>query len=234
MISVILPVRNEAKIIKTNLEKITNHLNSLNYDYEIIIGEDSSTDKTLEVAKKLTSPNVKLFSSPKRLGRGLTIKKAIAASKGDIIVYMDIDLAADLNMLSELILSIENGADISTGSRLLPTSKVCGRSLIRTIFSKGYNLFLRTLFPTKIYDHQCGFKAFRKYSLLKSNLLSEVNDNHWFWDSELLIRGQIKGLKVTEIPIKWTDRKETGVKLHSDIVNMGLAAIRLRLKKLED
>jgi hypothetical protein len=141
---------------------------------------------------------------------------------------MDADLSTDLSYLERLIREIEQGSDISTGSRLLAGSDVHGRSYLRAFFSRGYNLMLRLLFRTAIRDHQCGFKAFRKNKILP--LLEKVGDKHWFWDSELLIRAQAEGHKLSEIPIRWSDRKESGVRLHSDIVSMGIAALLLRLR----
>ncbi len=229
MISVIVPVHNEAGILVSNMQRLKQHLEGLGTEYEIIIAEDGSTDDSAVAAKTMVSDRMILMSSREKLGRGLALKKAIQAAKGGIVMYMDADLATDLGHLRELIATIENGADISTGSRLLKDSKVKGRNFLRELSSRGYNSLLRLLFRSRVHDHQCGFKAFRKSSVLP--LLDEVKDNHWFWDSELLIRAQRKGLKVEEIPVRWTDRRQSGVKLHTDILYMGLAAIKLRLGK---
>jgi glycosyltransferase involved in cell wall biosynthesis len=229
MISIIIPLHNETKILSENVSRLKKRVDGSNYEYEIILAEDGSTDQTPQIARSLASsyPDIRLIITKKRLGRGLSLSNAIAAARGDIVVYMDADLATDLSHLDALIREIENGSDISTGSRLMPGSKVSGRNALRDIASKSYNLLLRLLFRTAVRDHQCGFKAFRKSSVLP--LLSEVKDTHWFWDSELLIRAQARGLKVTEIPVNWTDRKESGVRLHADILYMGLAALKLRL-----
>ncbi|MEW6036066.1 MAG: glycosyltransferase [Candidatus Micrarchaeota archaeon] len=226
MLSVIVPVHNEAKILASTIRALSAAMDALG-DYEIIISEDGSTDGTPRIAKGLASGNVRVISSGKRLGRGLSLSNAMRAARGDIVIYMDADLAADLGSTRRLVSEIEKGADISTGSRLLPGSEVVGRSRLRDFFSRGYNIFLRLLFRTSVRDHQCGFKAFRKSSILP--LVAEVKDRHWFWDSELMIRAQDRGMKIAEIPIRWTDRKESGVKLESDIIYMGLAAVRLRL-----
>ncbi|MDD5171467.1 MAG: glycosyltransferase family 2 protein [Candidatus ainarchaeum sp.] len=228
MISFIIPLHNEAAALSANFQKIRKAADSLGLDYEIILAEDGSTDNTRQIAGKLASAKIRLLASEKKLGRGLALNNAIKAAKGDIVVYMDADLATDLKHLKELIREVENGADISTGSRLAPGSKVHSRSFLREFFSRGYNLMLRALFRTSIHDHQCGFKAFRKSKIL--HLLNEVEDKHWFWDSELLIRAQKNGLKVTEIPVEWTDSKGSSVRLSTDIPAMGLSALLLRLR----
>lgn len=227
MISIIVPVHNEAPILKRNVSKLLEAAKSLG-DFQIILAEDGSTDGSREVASALARGPVSLLSSQKKLGRGASLKRAIKASSGDTVIYMDADLATDLCHMEELVSGIGKGYDIVTGSRLMKGSAVTGRSTLREFFSRGYNLMLRLLFNTGINDHQCGFKGFRKSAVLP--LLDSVQDDHWFWDSELLIRAQKKGLKIAEIPVKWTDRKDSSVRLRSDILRMGAAAIRLRLK----
>lgn len=229
MITLVIPVYNEEHVLESHISILSKAMMSVaRDDYEIVIFEDGSTDGTRAIARKLarTAPHVRIMEAPERIGRGVSLAMAFSGAKGDIVVYLDADLAADLSHLPALIWEIQSGADVCTGSRLLPGSKVAGRNYIRDVASRGYNLLLRLLFNTKILDHQCGFKAFRKSAILP--LLSQIRDTHWFWDSELLIRAQNAGLKVTEIPISWTDRRDSRVRLWSDVPYMGFAALRLR------
>jgi len=226
MISVIVPVHNEARTLAANMAELGRALDA--FDYEIIIAEDGSTDGSAAVAEKLKSKKIIVLSSPKRLGRGASLRNAILSSRGDVVIYTDADLSTDLRSLKPLVDEVRKGSDISTGSRLIPGSIIHGRNFIREFLSRSYNLLLRLLFRTKIHDHQCGFKAFRKKAILP--LLDEVEAKHWFWDSELLIRAQKKGLKVSEIPVEWKDRAGSSVRLQSDIIGMGIAAIALRFR----
>ena len=228
MISIVLPVYNEAKTISSNILKLRSFMDQLGVDYEIIVCEDSSTDDTLEVIQGIASDRLRILHSEKRLGRGRSLSNAMTLAKGETIVYMDADLATNLNYIKPLIAGVEAEADIVTGSRLLPGSIVRSRSLSREFLSRGYNIILRLMFRTLIRDHQCGFKAFRKSSVLP--LLDIVGDSHWFWDTELLIRAQNKGLRVSEIPVEWTDRSCSSVLLKSDIPYMGISALMLRLR----
>jgi glycosyltransferase AglD len=228
MISVIVPVHNQAAMLAQAVAKLDGALGALGTGYEIILCEDGSTDGSRQVAEGLArSKNIVLMSSAQRLGRGRALGNALRSARGSIVIYMDADLATDLRHVPELIRQVESSADIATGSRLLPASAVHGRSALREFFSRGYNLLLRLLFRTSVHDHQCGFKAFRKSSVLP--LLSSVKDGGWFWDSELLIRAQARGLRVSEIPVEWADTEASTVRLQSDILRMGLSALRLRL-----
>jgi hypothetical protein len=110
------------------------------------------------------------------------------------------------------------GYDFAIGSRLLPESDV-ERSGTRSIASKTYNFMVRAVLGSQVRDHQCGFKAFRRKPLLK--LLDEVCAEHWFWDTELLVRAHRRGYKIKEIPVLWKSGRDTKVRLLHDSVYMG-------------
>ena len=169
-------------------------------------------------------PEVRHLHSAERLGRGRALNIAFKESRGSILVYMDVDLASDITQLRALVDSIRDGADIATGSRMLPGSRV-KRSLRRSFASWCYNTLIRLLFHTPVHDHQCGFKAFKRESLME--YMDEVEDTHWFWDTEVLIRGAERGLRVVEIPVEWSEGRGTKVKLLRDSWRMGSAALRL-------
>jgi hypothetical protein len=202
------------------VEKTVQTLNELKYSYEIIIAEDGSTDGTAERSEELAKKfsYVKHIHCEKRLGRGTALKNALMQCRGEVLVYMDLDLATDLKSLKPLIEAIAvEGYDVSIGSRLLPESKV-ERSFRRSISSKSYNFLVRHMLGSKVRDHQCGFKAFKKEPLL--NLLDEVEATHWFWDTELLVRAYRHGYRVKEIPVEWKSGKDTKVNLTKDSSRM--------------
>jgi glycosyltransferase involved in cell wall biosynthesis len=226
MVSFVIPVHNQSDILLANMARLKKSIRVENY--EIIIAEDGSTDNFDEVAAKLKKGGIRVLSYKEKLGRGKALKNAFAESKYDIVFYMDADLATDLSEIGKVLDLIGKGNDIVTGSRLMKGAKVSGRSFMRGFFSRSYNLLLRILFNSKIHDHQCGFKAFRKKTVRP--LLDKIDDSHWFWDSELLIKAQKSGLKVAEVPVRWTEKGNSRVRLSTDIVYMGLAALRMRFK----
>lgn len=220
-VSVVLPTYNEAEIIEATAEKVMDALREYGEPFEIIIAEDGSTDGTDKKADLLSekySGIVKHLHSEKRLGRGKALKKAFSDSTGDVLVYMDVDLATDVRHLAALIRSVEyEGYEIATGSRMLVDSRV-KRSGMRHLASRVYNLLVRKLLGSKVKDHQCGFKAFRREPLMQ--LLPEVGANHWFWDTELLVRASQKGYRIKEIPVDWQGGRETKVRLLNDSFEM--------------
>jgi glycosyltransferase involved in cell wall biosynthesis len=226
-ISIIIPVYNEHYKLKRAVDETTAILESLNSAYELIIAEDGSTDGTYEFASMLSlnNPNIRLIHSKDRQGRGQALKRAIKSANGDAICYIDVDLATDMSYLPHLINAIlKEGYDLATGSRLMPESH-SRRSQKRQMASKSFNWLVRTFLNSSLYDHQCGFKAFRRSSVLP--LLDEVKDNHWFWDTEVLVRGQRRGFKIKEIPVKWKESNSTKVNILKDANNMGRQIIWL-------
>ena len=202
-------------------------LQEITSSFEIIIAEDGSTDDTDRIATELadTHEYVKHLHSDARQGRGRALNRAFKFASGDILCYIDVDLATDMKHLSELIDAIRyEGYDFSTGSRMMPTSDV-KRPLKRGIASKGFNFLTRNFLRSELYDHQCGFKGFKRESLFE--LMDSVEDEHWFWDTELLVRAQHAGYKVKEFPVIWRHGGATKVDLVKDVIGMGSQILRL-------
>ena len=215
-ISVVLPAHNEAGKIEDAVRQTKQALAALSSSsYEILIAEDGSTDGTAEIASRMASedPLVRHVHSDSRLGRGKALNHAFKSANGDLLAYMDVDLSTDLAYLKPLINAIrEDHYEFATGSRMLKGSDV-KRSFKRNMLSTFYNLLVRMILRSKLRDHQCGFKSFRKDALL--TILDEIEDEHWFWDTELLVRAQRKGYRVKEIPVTWEDKGGAGTKVNA-------------------
>jgi len=220
LISVVLPAYNEADKLELAIKKISQAIKEYGYSFEIIIAEDGSTDGTAERAEELVQKlsYVKHIHREKRQGRGTALNNAFKQCRGQVFVYMDLDLSTDLKYLKPLVEAITiEGYDFSTGSRMLPESKV-ERSLSRSVSSKTYNFLVRHMLGSKLRDHQCGFKAFKREPVL--GLLDEVEATHWFWDTEIMVRANRQCFKIKEIPVEWKTGKDTKVNLLKDSWNM--------------
>ncbi|HJJ42405.1 MAG TPA: glycosyltransferase family 2 protein [Methanocorpusculum sp.] len=225
LITAVIPVYNDIESLKTAIPKSISALEKFGRDFEIIIAEDGSTDGSREFAEEYGKKDsrVRLLHSDERQGRGRALNRALSEAKGDIFCYYDVDLATDIKHLPELISRIENGADVSTGSRLMKNSDI-KRSGDREIASRGYNFLVRMFLKSKLHDHQCGFKAY-KTEVLK-NLVQKIQAPHWFWDTESLILAQRAGCRVEEFPVVWTQGPGTTVKF-KDVYNMGMDILKL-------
>ena len=213
-LTVVVPVFNEEVDLPKNLPKLTSFLaqKMADYDWDIVIADNASTDGSAGIGKKLQAKNKNIkYLRLEKKGRGLALKTVWSKSKSDFLAYMDIDLSSDLEYFPKLIAALEANADIAIGSRLAPGAKVYGRTPMREIMSRGYSLLFRTLFWTSFRDAQCGFKAIKRESAMK--VLKLVQDEGWFFDSELLIIAEKSGMKVTEVPILWRDDPASTVKV---------------------
>ena len=103
-------------------------------------------------------PRIRLLHSDDRQGRGRALNRAIREAQGSIVCYFDVDLATGMQHLPELIGAIRDGYDVATGSRLLPDSDIV-RTGGREIASRSYNFLVRLFLGSRVFDHQCGFKA---------------------------------------------------------------------------
>jgi len=233
--SIIVPMWNEESWVEQAYEEIKRVIQEENLDAQIVFATDGCTDRTVEIIEGLQKkdPSLILFNYPGKLGRGLALKRAFNKIDTPYVIYMDSDLATDLKHLPQMIARLDKGADIVTGSRLMKGAE-CVRSSKRNWFSRVYNLMARFLFRSKIHDHQCGFKGFNRDKIMKT--LSQVRSNGWFWDAEILLRGQKNGLNVEEFPVRWNDRVEQASKVNvwKDAKNMGFELIQLRIDLLPD
>lgn len=223
-LSVFIPVYNEEKILKENIERLYKELTILKYPFEIFIIDDNSLDKTKKIGKRLEKKlrEVKYIHYSNGPSRRENLSESFKLANGRIIIFMDCDLSTNLYYLSELIGAIEEGYDISIGSRHLKNS-IVKRSLKRKIGSKIGKIFIKWFFDSKIEDHECGFKAFKRNRLLeltKEMGYDKTLKRKMFWDAELLIRAQRKKYKIKEFPVKWSAGKKSELRFWKEITSL--------------
>jgi glycosyltransferase involved in cell wall biosynthesis len=224
-VTAIIPVFNDRAALEHAIPRSVGVLSHISDAFELIVAEDGSTDGSAEFVRlcEQQDPRIHLLHSDERLGRGRALNRAIGEAKGRIVCYYDVDLATDMEHLVELVGAIRGGSDIATGSRLLPGSEI-KRTGGREIASRTYNFLVRIILGSSVHDHQCGFKAFNRQRIL--TVIPTIRSGHWFWDTELLVRGQRQGLRVREFPVRWRAGKGTTVRLR-DVVEMGTSILRL-------
>ena len=214
-LEVVIPCLNEERALPVSVRRLHDFMrcNLSDYDWAIVIADNGSTDGTLAAAEALSDefPQVRYIRLEQR-GRGRALRQAWTDSAADIVAYMDVDLSTDLTHLPPMVSAIAQGrCDVAIGSRLLPDSEVVGRTLKREITSRGYSLLFRAMFFTSFRDAQCGFKAVSRRAA--DDLAPLVEDNGWFFDSELLILAQKCGYPILELPVHWTDDPDSRVRI---------------------
>ncbi|WP_435179971.1 flippase-like domain-containing protein [Halorussus sp. AFM4] len=227
-VSVVLPAYNEEATIENTVETTLATLDEFlpAGTFEVIVAEDGCDDRTPEIADRMAAddPRVRHYHSDERLGRGGALNRAFEAADGDTLVYFDTDLATDMKHLEELVESVRSGAyQFATGSRWMPGEEA-SRPAKRDVASRGFNGLTRTFLGSEMRDHQCGFKAFDRTALF--DVLEDVEDEHWFWDTEVLVRAQRRGYDVKEFAVDWTPKGDSKVDIVRDVFGMGSQIMR--------
>jgi len=228
-ISVLLPAYNEALQIEKCVREVDRAVSSLSGSYEIIVAEDGSTDGTESIVAGLLNsiPNLTFQHSPVRLGKGKAIKNALNSAKGEVIVFMDVDLATNLQCLPQVVRQVEEHGGMVIGSRHVEGSRV-QRGASRTLFSLAYNLLVRILFLDSVHDHQCGFKAMRHEI---AEALGEIKSNGFFFDTEMILRCKKSGVPIVEMGVEWSEnrmRNTSKVRLFHDAARIGLDLLKYK------
>lgn len=212
-VSLFIPVYNASRFVEEMSQKAYEALSQLGDDFEIIIVDDGSTDSDqfAEKINKIQYPSnksIKWVFNDNGPSRRENLAKWFFEAKYDIVCFIDVDLIRGVSYLPQAITLLEKeSADVVIGSRYAKGASV-QRSRYRVVLSFFYNLTIRLLFGSKIQDHQCGLKVFRKSSglpVVKSMGYDTSFNRGWFWDAEFLVRAQIANLKIIEMPVSWYD-----------------------------
>ena len=231
-ISILLPAYNEALRIEQCVKDVEQAVSSFSGSYEIIVAEDGSTDGTDRIVATLaeSNPNLSFLHSPVRLGKGKAIKKALSSAKGDVIVFMDVDLSTSLRYLPRIVQLAKEHRGMAIGSRHVKGSRV-KRSFSRTLFSLTYNLLARALFLDGVHDHQCGFKAMSHE--VAEALRDNCKSDGFFFDTEMILRCKKLGFPLIEVGVEWVETRKksepSGIKLFRDAMKVGIDLLRFRL-----
>lgn len=229
-ITIVIPVFNEARSLRENMSCLYAFITTQReMDWEIVIANNGSTDQTLEIASRFSQerPKVRVIHINQK-GRGRALKQAWTQSDADVLCYMDADLSADLGAFAELVDAIASGKfDVATGSRLLK-SEWTTRCLKREFVSRSYNFLVKLVLQTRFSDAQCGFKAISQQAA--RDLLPQVEDSDWFFDTELLVAAEQSGYRILDLPIRWKERRETRVRILRTATAYVKGLMRLRKK----
>jgi glycosyltransferase involved in cell wall biosynthesis len=236
-VEIVIPAYNEQRVLRESVFTLHAHVRAAvpGCETRITIVDNASTDATAALGRELAAhlPAVTLLRVPEK-GRGRALRAAWSISDADVIAYMDVDLSTDLRALAPLIQPLlDGGADLAIGSRLAPGAEV-QRSLMRELVSRSYNGLLRAVLGASFSDAQCGFKAGRRETV--QALLGAVENQTWFFDTELLYLAQRNGLRIHEVPVRWVEDRQSSVAiLATALENLrGIARLRRRALKGAD
>ncbi len=224
-LSLVIPAYNEADRLSRGLSQLIEGLSS--DETEILVIDDGSTDDTAGVARRqlATWPQHSVVSLARNCGKGAAVRAGVVRARGDVIAFVDADMATDPGDLSALVSALE-GNHIAVGSRALDTSVVEERSTHRAVMTRTFGLLVASLMQLPMSDTQCGFKAF-KGSIAKLLFHGSRVDSFAF-DVEVLNLAVRLGLRTQEVPVRWTDKAGSHVRPLRDAIQMLADVARTR------
>jgi glycosyltransferase involved in cell wall biosynthesis len=221
-VEIVIPVYNEQTALEGSVRMLHGYLSAtFPFSWQITIVDNASSDGTLQVARRLMYelPEVGAMHLREK-GRGRALRAAWLASGAEVVAYMDVDLSTDLAALLPLVAPLmSRHSDVAIGTRLHPAASVT-RSPKRELISRAYNRLLRLALRASFSDAQCGFKAIRADAA--AQLVPLIADQEWFFDTELLVLAQRRGLRIHEVPVDWVEDLDSRV----EIVPTALADLR--------
>jgi glycosyltransferase involved in cell wall biosynthesis len=222
LVEVVVPVHNEQHVLEASVWRLHGYLEaSFPFSFRITIADNASTDATWLLAKRLAERlgGVRAVHVPQQ-GRGRALRQVWGASDAAVVAYMDVDLSTGLEALLPLVAPLLSGhSDLAIGTRLANGAAVV-RGPGRELVSRCYNLLLRTTMRARFSDAQCGFKAGR--TEVVRALLPAVEDQAWFFDTELLLAAQRGRLRIHEVPVDWVEDTDSRV----DVLRTALDDLR--------
>jgi len=229
-VSIVIPAYNEAKRIESTIRRLFQEIKDLNF--EVVVSEDGSTDETpliLERLKKEYGDRIVIVHTKRRLGKGKGFLRGVMHSRGRYVILLDADYPTNAETLINIVKHLRRGYDIVVGSRAHELSVLDPPAPpLREAMGRVFNSIVRLLFRIKIHDTQCGVKGFKKKVF---SLIGPVQFKNFVFDVEILVKAQTCNMKVKEIPIYWSSKVGSKVKVVRDAMIMlnGLINIWLRL-----
>ncbi len=203
LLSVVIPVYNEEKIIKNSVCRLTEYLRTLDIPFEVLISDDGSRDSGAGIVSALSQKysEIRLLCNPLNRGKGAAVRDGMLSAKGDIIIFTDCDLAYGETVIYDIFQRLKNGvSDVIIGSRTLHPDGYEGYSPFRRIVSEGYLKILNRTLKATHTDFQCGLKGFTADA--RDKIFPKCKISGYAFDLEVLLIAEKLGLTVSEIPVK--------------------------------
>jgi dolichyl-phosphate beta-glucosyltransferase len=227
--SIVLPAYNESERIASTLDRILAHAGQQDWQVEIIVVNDGSTDGTPKIVDDYGKkyPMLRLLQNPGNRGKGYSVRHGMLHAQGDVLLFSDADLSSPITETDKLSAAIRQGADIAIGSRWLNARlQIKRQALHRQLFGRIFNVMLRLVLGLNFSDTQCGFKAFTRDAAQKLFPLQRIEG--WGFDPELLYLAKKSGLTVVEVAVAWSHCEGTHIRPLHDGIRMFCEILKIR------
>ncbi|MEM4247536.1 MAG: glycosyltransferase family 2 protein [Candidatus Woesearchaeota archaeon] len=227
-ISVVIPAYNEEKRLPNALKQVQNYLKRKNWDYEILVVDDGSRDRTKNIVKAAMKNNrrIKLLEHGPNRGKGYSVRQGMLSAKGDWLLFTDADMSAPMREFDKFLKYMKD-YDIIIGSRNLAQSQITIKQpKFRQLAGKTFPFVVRVLLALPIKDTQCGFKLFSKK--VAKDVFSKQRLERWAFDAEILFIAYQCGYRIKEVPVEWANDPASKLRFFRDSWRMFCEILRVR------
>jgi glycosyltransferase involved in cell wall biosynthesis len=227
LLSIVIPAHNEESRLPRTLEQVFAFLEKQPYSAEVLVVENGSSDRTLELAQGFAAnhPGLRVLHSDDR-GKGLAVRLGMLAATGDYRFMCDADLSMPIEEVNRFVPPALVDLDVAIGSREVRGARRYDEPMHRHLGGRFINLAIRLLILPGLQDTQCGFKCFR--AAVAQDLFQKQTLTGWSFDIELLYIAHRRGYRVIEVPIDWYYRPESKVSALRDALRMISDIFRIR------
>ena len=231
-VSFVIPAFNEATRILDTLQRIAEYGKHVSHETEILVVDDGSTDETASIVERLNYSGLRLIRNGTNRGKGYSVKSGVLAATGDYVLFSDADLSTPIEEMTNLLaVAVKENADVVVGSRGLDSRYIeKHQSSVREGGGRLFNVMVRLLLGLNIRDTQCGFKLFKREKV-QSAFQKQTTDGFGF-DPELLFVMSRQGLKILEVPVRWSHVEGSKIRFFRDGFLMFTDLLRIRWNNL--
>ena len=234
-LSVIIPAYNEENLIVSTLDCLQTYLSSRPEEYEIIVVDDGSHDKTVqsvEAWQKNNHVDSRLLVNSQNMGKGFSIRRGVEQSQGQFIIFTDADLPYELEAVDEFLKALQNGCDLAIGSRVLPGSQVKGVPILRFVSGQIFSWMVQAVLFSGLPDTQCGFKSFK--SVAAKEIFRRLTIAGFGFDVEMLFVARKLKFAIQPVAVRMIEhRHRSRVRLIIDSLKMFTNLFMIRWNDLQ-
>lgn len=212
-LSVVLPVYNEERLIRSTILEVEKYLKAQDYTFEIIAVNDGSSDGTLKMLDDICTEIefLKIINNSENRGKGYSVRQGMLAASGKYRLFMDADNSTDIKEVKKFLEALEGGIGAAIGDRTLSSSVILQHQPVyKKILGNVGNVLIRLLTVPGIKDTQCGFKCFSDKLVL--DIFPDLEIDRWAFDVEILALALRRRYRIKTIPIVWKNRSESKVR----------------------
>jgi glycosyltransferase involved in cell wall biosynthesis len=227
-VSIVVPAFNEAARIGSSIEKIVAYAEHSPLSLDVLVVDDGSSDSTADVVRRYEGPIVRLIRNRENHGKGYSVRQGVLNATGTYVIFTDADLSAPIDELQKLLdVAVRDNADVVIGSRAVDRRYIekhqsTGRELGGIVFNK----MVRVLLGINLHDTQCGFKLFQRERT--KQIFEKQTILGFGFDPEILFLAARAGLKIREVPVRWSHAEGSKIHFLRDGVRMFFDLVQIR------